>query len=103
MRGFAAGGVDYVGKPYIPEELLARINVHVELRRARREIRQLRSIIPICAKCKKIRNVEGMWQEIEQYIEAHTDALFSHSLCQNCADDLYGGQDWYEKKKTSKK
>lgn len=60
-----------------------------ELLDALEEIKTLKGIIPICAKCKKIRDSEGYWQQVEEYISQRTDALFSHSLCENCARQLY--------------
>jgi len=64
------------------------------------EVKTLRGIIPICAECKKIRNDEGYWTQVEEYVEDHSNAKFSHGLCGECADDLYGGEDWYIKSKT---
>ena len=60
-----------------------------ELRQAREEITLLRGIIPICASCKNIRNDEGYWQRIEDYIASHSEAVFSHGLCPDCAAKLY--------------
>lgn len=67
-----------------------------ELKQALQEIKTLRGIIPICSKCKKIRDGEGYWQQVEHYVAEHTDATFSHGMCRKCSDELYGGQDWYE-------
>jgi len=53
---------------------------------ARDDIRTLRGLIPICANCKKIRDDGGYWNQLEQYISAHTDAEFSHSLCPSCLE-----------------
>jgi PAS domain S-box-containing protein len=53
---------------------------------ARDAIRTLRGLIPICASCKKIRDDGGYWNQLEQYISAHTDAEFSHSLCPSCLE-----------------
>ena len=61
------------------------------------EIKILRGIIPICAKCKKIRDGEGFWTQVEKYIEDHSNVQFSHALCEECANDLYGDQSWYQK------
>ncbi len=61
------------------------------------EIKTLRGILPICSQCKKVRDDDGYWNKIEGYIESHSEALFSHSLCPECADNLYGDQDWYKK------
>ncbi len=52
-------------------------------------IRILEGYIPICAKCKKIRNMEEQWEQMEHYITQHSLALFSHSICPDCARELY--------------
>jgi hypothetical protein len=53
------------------------------------EIKQLRGIIPICASCKKIRTDEGSWQQVEQYVQEHSDAEFSHGLCPDCVATFF--------------
>lgn len=53
-------------------------------------IKTLKGMLPICANCKKIRDDSGYWNQIESYIEKHSDALFSHGICPDCANDLYG-------------
>jgi DNA-binding response OmpR family regulator len=90
VKGFEAGAVDYIKKPFEFTELLVRIKTHIDLKRAREEIKTLRGIIPICAKCKKIRDDEGLWKQIEVYIEKNSNAMFSHGLCPACARDVYG-------------
>ncbi len=60
-----------------------------ELRNALKQIQTLRGIVPICAKCKKIRDDRGYWQQVEAYITQHTAAHFSHGLCPCCAEELY--------------
>jgi len=102
LRGFQVGGADYVTKPYNPAELLARVNAHITIKLAMEEIQALRGIIPICSSCKKIRDDEGVWNRIEQYIEAHSEVLFTHGLCHECEDKMYGGQEWYEKMKKNR-
>lgn len=62
-----------------------------ELQRVLSEVKTLRGFLPICANCKKIRDDEGYWQQIEQYVEEHSEAVFSHGLCPDCADSLYPG------------
>ncbi|GAM11160.1 putative protein [Geobacter sp. OR-1] len=52
--------------------------------RLEQEIKILKGIIPICSCCKRIRNDEQIWQQIEAYISEHSDALFSHGLCPTC-------------------
>ncbi len=56
-----------------------------QLRDALAEVKTLTGLIPICASCKKIRNDEGFWDQVEFYISSHTDAKFSHGLCPECA------------------
>jgi len=62
-----------------------------ELQQALSEVKILRGFLPICASCKKIRDDEGYWHQIEAYIQAHTEAVFSHSICPACAEQLYPG------------
>lgn len=69
---------------------------NISLQQVLDEVKILKGIIPICAKCKKIRDDDGCWQQVEQYITEHSGAKFSHGMCQICADELYGEQDWYE-------
>lgn len=52
-------------------------------------IKSIQGMLPICARCKKIRKDDGYWEQIEQYITAHPDATFSHSLCPECMRELY--------------
>ncbi len=89
VRGFEAGGVDYVVKPFNPAELLARVKTQIKLKQAFDEIRILKGFIPICANCKKIRDDKGYWESVEEYIGKHSDAVFSHSICPECTKKLY--------------
>jgi hypothetical protein len=57
-----------------------------ELQEALAEIKTLKGFIPICASCKKIRDDEGYWNQLETYISKHTDAVFSHGICPECAE-----------------
>ena len=66
-----------------------------ELREALDNVQTLSGLIPICSHCKKIRDDKGYWNQIESYIQQHSTAQFSHSLCTECSDELYGDQDWY--------
>lgn len=77
-----------------------RENLINELQTALAEIKTLSGLIPICAHCKKIRDDKGYWNNIESYIETHTEGQFSHGLCPQCADELYGNEKWYKKPKT---
>ena len=53
------------------------------------EVRTLRGIVPICANCKKIRDDEGFWNQVEKYVSDRTEAEFSHGICPECAQKLY--------------
>ena len=52
------------------------------------KIRHLEGLLPICASCKKIRDRQGNWIQIEGYIRDHSDAEFSHGYCPDCAKEL---------------
>jgi hypothetical protein len=52
-------------------------------------IKRLSGLLPICASCKKIRDDKGYWQQVEQYLETHSDAEFSHAICPDCMRKLY--------------
>jgi len=105
-------GVDqYVVKPVNVEKLTTAVNKCAEIieyRRAHKrhleereklitdlqealaKVKQLSGFLPICASCKKIRDDEGYWQQIESYIRDHSEAEFSHGICPDCAKRLYG-------------
>ena len=112
QAAFAAGAIDYITKPVNSIELLARASSALalkmerdcrkareeelrrsneELQRALRDVKVLRGLIPICASCKKIRNDGGFWQQLEEYIGEHSEAEFSHGICQPCVKKLYPG------------
>ena len=64
--------------------------VSVEARAAAEEIKTLRGLLPICSRCKKVRDDDGGWNMIEKYVEQHSEAEFTHSLCPDCLKDTYG-------------
>lgn len=68
---------------------LERQRLVAELREALAQVKSLQGLLPICANCKKVRNDEGYWQQIEYYLAEHSDAEFSHGLCPECVDNLY--------------
>ncbi len=59
------------------------------LQKALDEIKIISGLLPICSKCKKIRDDEGYWHQVEKYIQDHSEIKFSHSLCPECAKHLY--------------
>jgi hypothetical protein len=65
--------------------------VIAELKAARAGFHTLRSLLPICSSCKKIRDEQGYWQQIEKYFKDHTGVQFTHSICPECAQNLYPG------------
>ncbi|OHD17399.1 MAG: hypothetical protein A2087_07465 [Spirochaetes bacterium GWD1_61_31] len=103
IEGFKLGAVDYIKKPFNPYELQARVKAHLELKQARTALEQknrelqealnaiktLEGLIPICAGCKKIRDDDGYWHSVEEYISDHSTANFTHSLCKECIKKLY--------------
>ncbi len=64
-------------------------NLITKLQHALTEVKQLSGFLPICSSCKKIRDDEGYWNQIEAYIREHSEIEFSHSLCPECARKLY--------------
>jgi len=60
-----------------------------DLQEAMEKIKTLKGLLPICANCKKIRNDDGYWQQIEVYIHEHSDADFTHGICPECMKTLY--------------
>ena len=67
------------------------------------EVKKLSGLLPICASCKKIRDDKGYWNQLESYIHKHSEAQFSHGMCPECSDQLYGDQDWYINMKNRKR
>lgn len=99
-----AGAQDYLVKGQVTGEMLLRsIRYAVERKRIENEkeqviaqlqealakVKLLSGLLPICASCKKIRDDQGYWQQIESYIKCHSNAEFSHSICPDCARRLY--------------
>ena len=98
VAGMQAGADDYLTKPYIREELRVRVEVGVkmidlqqkladqivELKEAAERVKSLQGIIPICGYCKKVRDDEDYWQNVESYIATHSEAEFSHGVCPSC-------------------
>jgi CheY-like chemotaxis protein len=102
-RAVQANAYGYILKPYDTAELRYTIEIALikhkaaqerdaliqRLEKALEEVKQLSGLLPICSACKKIRDAQGQWQEIEDYIHTHSDADFSHGICPGCAQRLY--------------
>lgn len=65
----------------------------LELAEAMASIKTLRGLLPVCAWCHRVRTDQGYWQKIEAYVSQHTDATFTHGLCQDCFHEKYGDAD----------
>ncbi len=102
-RASEAGVGAYLTKPPNARELeraltIAKARFHdlMELRRinhrlteALSAVRQLSGLLPICSNCKRIRDGNGAWQELEAYIHRYSGAEFTHGICPDCSRDLY--------------
>ncbi len=92
------GAQDFIFKSDIEPKLLARSisyaierkQLMIELKEATEKVKTLRGFIPICSSCKKIRDDKGFWNMLEEYITEHSGAEFSHGICPDCAEKIYG-------------
>ena len=93
----------YILKPFEERELHANIEIAIykhqmeqkvkelilELQDALTKVKILNGLLPICASCKKIRDDEGYWTQVEEYIEKNSQATFTHGVCPECMKKLY--------------
>ena len=79
-----AGVDDFLTKPLNFDELWTRLRVAERILRFTTQVRQLEEMLPICSYCKKIRDDQNYWQQIEGYINERTGSEFSHSICPDC-------------------
>lgn len=79
--------------------LESRVNERTqELEEAQNKVQVLSGFLPICSSCKKIRDDEGYWQQVEKFVQDRTNARFTHGICPDCAIELYGNILGKEKK-----
>lgn len=109
-KAFELGAVDYITKPFNPVTVKARVSTHIKLsttlqalENALNEVKTLNGLLPICAGCKKIRDDQGYWKQVEMYLEENFEATFSHGMCPDCSEALYGDKRWYQKMKKEPK
>lgn len=107
VQALESGADDYLTKPVNADELRSRLAVGqrilryektlaekiVELEDALREIRTLSGLLPICSSCKRIRDDQGYWNQIDTYIGERSDAKFSHSICPACQESYLRDSD----------
>ena len=98
IAGLQSGADDYVPKPFDYEELRVRVQVGErvvrlqqtlasrvgELQDALGQLKQLHQIIPICTFCKKVRDDQDFWDQVENYLAKHSPTRFSHAICPDC-------------------
>jgi hypothetical protein len=61
----------------------------LQLEDALTNVKVLRGLLPICASCKKIRDDQGFWNQVEFYLEKYSDAHFTHGICPECASKFF--------------
>lgn len=102
---YTAGATDYIRKPVIPAELVARVSMAMSLReeyenreererelvakttelgRTVQELKTLRGTLCLCAKCKRVKTTSGLWQRIEDYLEEKLNAKITSGVCNRC-------------------
>ena len=104
IRGLELGVEDYLTKPIAKGELLARMRPHLDLLKVHRsleslvnekmsQIKVLEGILPTCCSCKRIRDDDGTWSQMESYIDRHSEAKFSHGFCPECLHRFQAGHE----------
>ncbi len=79
-----AGIDDFLVKPLDREAIIMRLRVAERILDFTRQIRQLNELLPICMYCKRIRDDQDYWQQVENYLHTHTGSNFSHGICPEC-------------------
>jgi len=90
---------DVLCAPIDADILRARLHVAERMLHLYEELDRLSGLIPICAYCKKIRQKQGLWQQMEAYITEHSHALFTHTICPECVEKEFG-QDLRDRKRS---
>jgi DNA-binding response OmpR family regulator len=102
VQGLTAGADDYVIKPFDRAELKARLDVGQRILRLQTElaarvqelelalskVKLLQGLLPICCYCKKIRDDQNYWRQVEGYVAEHSEAQFTHAICPSCREKI---------------
>lgn len=108
ISGFGAGADDYVRKPFNADEMRARVAVGrrvlelqqsladrvAELQDMLARVHTLEGLLPICSWCKRIRNDQNYWEQLESYLTEHSQATFTHGICPECCEKLRKEGKW---------
>ena len=92
MEAMQAGIDDFLAKPLDRDQIWMRLRVAERILRYTTEISNLESMLPICSYCKKIRDDNNYWQQVETYIGGKTGTNFSHSVCPQCYESIIAPQ-----------
>jgi sigma-B regulation protein RsbU (phosphoserine phosphatase) len=92
LEAMEAGADDFMTKPFDTDQLTARIQVAERILGLRQHVSQLEGLLPICCSCKKIRDGQDNWQRVENYIEIHSEARFTHGFCPECCEKWMNSQ-----------
>ena len=102
VEGLTAGADDYIIKPFDRSEMKARMNAGERILRLQAElagrvkelelaltnVKLLQGLLPICCYCKRIRNDQNYWQQVDTYVADHSEAQFTHGICPECRDKI---------------
>jgi len=102
VKGLTAGADDYIIKPFDRSELKARMNAGERILRLQAElaarvkelelalanVKLLQGLLPICCYCKRIRDDQNYWQQVDTYVADHSEAQFTHGICPECRDKI---------------
>lgn len=106
VQGLTAGADDYIIKPFDRAELKARISTGERILRLQAElaarvkelelalanVKLLQGLLPICCYCKKIRDDQNYWQQVDTYIADHSEAQFTHGICPECREKIVSAE-----------